>query len=86
MIETQATRDDDEPAALVIDLVVARPQKPSEGLLDDVLCFADVAEHPKGQVHEVRTVGPPRLGELGISLDSSHLTTQLTRRCLAAPP
>ena len=65
LIQTQAGRDHDEPAAHVLDLIRVLLQETGERLLNDVLGVADAPQHPIRDVQHVPAVVPPRLGESG---------------------
>jgi hypothetical protein len=66
LVEADAAGDDYQPRTMVLDTRIVGVVEPCERFLDGVLGCSDVGEHAEGQVHQVRTVRPPYLGELGL--------------------
>ena len=66
VVETEPTGDHDQPAPGVIDATQRRLHQAEEGFLDDVLGRADIAQHPKREVDQIRTMRRPGLADLVI--------------------
>jgi hypothetical protein len=59
LVEADATGDDDQPAALVLDPARIGGDQASEGLLHRILGCSEVPDYPKRQVGEIGAVGVP---------------------------
>ena len=64
-VQAQPAGHDDQPAPLVFYLADVHGQQAGEGILNGVLGGADVAEHPKREVDQIRSMVPVRLDDLG---------------------
>ena len=61
VVETDATDDDGEPAAKVVDLVDIGSSKTAERLLDYVLGVGSTVQHPRCETEEVGMLIAPRV-------------------------
>ena len=59
LVEAEASGDDGQPGAEVVDLRDVGSCQPQERLLRDVLGAADVAEHLIGEIHQVGAMTAP---------------------------
>src|SRR5262249_182814 len=66
----------DQPATLVVDITDRNLQQPEEGLLHHVFGRSDVAEHTKGEVHQIGTMSPPRIAHLIVLSLARHVPSR----------
>ncbi len=86
MVETEASDDDHQPAADVVDGVEVGAGEAHEGLLHHVLGSTEVPEHPEGDVEQVAALDPGDVTDTGIESDALHGHPPVGAWHLAAPP
>jgi hypothetical protein len=72
VVEAEASDDDDEPTAHVLDAVEVLPGEAHEGLLHHVLGSTEVAEHAEGDIEKMAMLALCDLTDAGIERAGGH--------------